>query len=164
MNILFVGFMGCGKTAFGKRLATRLGYAFLDTDKWIEALEGQSISDIFAQKGEPYFRAKETECLRALQGVNNHVVATGGGILTTEGNLELIQQIGTSIFIDADLELITERILKKDHRPLVKTENPQKTIKELWEKRYHLYQQADICFKPEGTQFGPILNQIIQLL
>jgi len=164
MNILFVGFMGAGKTALGKRLALRLGYQFLDTDAWIEDKESMTISELFQYKGEAYFREQESNCLRALASVENHVIATGGGILTTEGNLELIQKIGTSIFINAGLDRIIERVMRNQKRPLVRTENPIDTIKTLHAKRLPLYEQADINFVPEGTQFQPILSQIIQLL
>jgi len=164
MNIVLVGFMGAGKTAIGKRLAARLGYRFLDTDAYIEVKEGKSIAEIFAQQGEAYFRALETQALVRLESVSNHVIATGGSILTTPGNLELIKKIGTSIFLNPDLDKIIERVMRNDKRPLVRTENPVETIKALHAKRLPLYLQADLNFVPEGTQFNSILDQIIRLL
>jgi len=164
MNILFVGFMGAGKTALGKRLAARLGYRFLDTDAWIEAEESMTVSEIFQYHGEAYFRELETKCLKALASVQNHVIATGGGILTTEGNLQLIQKVGTSIFINAELGRIIERVMRNQKRPLVRTKNPVETIKTLHAQRLPLYMQADINFVPDGMAFQPIISQIIRLL
>lgn len=164
MNLVFLGFMGAGKTGIGKRLAARLGYQFLDTDAFIEAQQKRTIKEIFAQEGEPYFRQLETDCLKRLLQVSNHIIATGGGIVSTPGNLELIQQIGTSIFIDADFEKIYERVRRNDKRPLAQGEGAKERLEALYAKRRPLYEQADIIFKPQGSQFHSILNQLIRLL
>ncbi|MDT8445714.1 MAG: shikimate kinase [bacterium] len=164
MNLIFLGFMGAGKTAIGKRLALRLGYQFLDTDAWVEAKEKRTIKEIFATDGEAYFRRLETECLGRLKAVTNHVVATGGGILSTPGNLELIKSLGTSIFIDADFQNILERVQRNDKRPLAQGEGAEERLAKLYAERRPLYEQADLIFKPQGTQFPAIINQLIRML
>ena len=156
--------MGAGKTALGKRLAVRLGYSFCDTDHWIEVKEKTTVVDLFSQKGEPYFRTLETKCLQVLTKVSNHVIATGGGVLTTEGNMDLIRKIGTSIFINTQLEHIIERVMRNDKRPLVRSKNPVETITSLYHHRLPLYAQADINFIPEGTHLQSNISQLIRLL
>ena len=86
-NIILTGFMGSGKTEVGKRLAQRLGYAFLDTDKLIEEKTGKSISEIFREEGESSFRELETEVIKNLSGITGYIISTGGGIVIREENI-----------------------------------------------------------------------------
>ena len=93
MNIVLIGFMGAGKTTIGRKTAARLGYWFVDMDYQIERSQNARVTEIFEKHGQQYFRALETKLLKQLTKVENTVVATGGGVLTTEGNLALINQI-----------------------------------------------------------------------
>jgi len=164
LNIIFVGFMGAGKSAIGRRLAKRLGYKFLDTDKMIVEKKNESITEIFSTKGEGYFRNLETEILKDLVNVNNTVISTGGGILTTGDNLLIMQKIGKIVFLDANLDDIIERVSRNKKRPLLQTKNPIETIKELHKNRMPLYEKADLKIKTHKIQIQKIVSLIIKEL
>jgi len=162
LNIVLIGFMGCGKTTIGRKLAVRLGYQFIDTDHQIEREQNARVKEIFARFGEVHFRALETDLLKRLTKVNNTIVATGGGILTTAGNLDIIQRIGKSIYLEACVEEIYERISRNDKRPLLQTEDPLKTVIVLLEKRQKHYEQADYRINTGSLKMGHIVSQIIK--
>lgn len=164
MNIVLVGFMGAGKTTMGKRLASRLGYWFIDMDHQIEKEQGKKISDIFKDQGESAFRKMETDLLKRLGKTQNTVVSTGGGILTTPGHLELIREIGPSVYLNADVDTLFERATRTNVRPLLKTENPLETMKVLFAKRQHLYEQADITITTMKKSKRRIISEIIRSL
>ena len=115
--IFLCGFMGCGKSTVGKILAKRLNVECIDLDKYIEDTEGMSIPEIFEQKGEAYFRQKETEAIKqfADKGV---VVATGGGALLSEENGEAAKNAGMVVFIDTYFSVCYERIKDDPNRPI----------------------------------------------
>lgn len=164
MNIILLGFMGAGKTAVGRKLSLRLGYRFLDTDHLIEEEQQKQIKEIFAESGEAHFRSLETECIKGLQGVQNTVISTGGGIITTEGNLGILKGIGTTIFLRADFEVIKDRVFRNDKRPLLQTENPLETMKALYEKRLPLYEQADLIIDTGHQKVQQVISKIIRAL
>lgn len=164
MNIIIIGFMGCGKTTIGRKLAVRLGYRFIDTDHQIEREQNARVKEIFAEKGEIHFRGLETDLLKRLVRTNNTVIATGGGILTTPGNMEIIRKIGVSIYLKACVDDIFERISRNTKRPMLQTENPRKTVVTLLEKRECLYEQADRIINTESLKMGHIVSQIIRAL
>lgn len=117
MSIFLCGFMGCGKTTCGKLLAKKLGVAFYDTDELIEEREGMSIPEIFAQKGEPYFREVEAEVVKSLCG-KTAVVSCGGGAMLNPKTAECAGADGDVIFLDVDFETCYERIRNDENRPI----------------------------------------------
>jgi shikimate kinase len=145
MNIFLVGFMGSGKSFLGRQLACQLNYTFIETDEWIEHAEGKSISKIFEEEGEPYFRKKETEFLLGLKMVNFCVIATGGGMPCYADNMNLMNTLGTTIWLEVDENILLERLkAEKEHRPmLVKAYDLQKRIRDLLETRKPYYQRAN---------------------
>ena len=164
MNIVLIGFMGCGKTSIGKRLAARLGYSFIDTDQQIIQEQQKTITELFAEQGEPFFRALESNLLLRLKNVDSTVVATGGGIVVTKNNFELIRAVGISIFIDTSFEEIYKRVMRNDNRPLTKVADPRKTLEELYTKRIDLYRQADLTIASGLNSKHEIVSQIIQMI
>ena len=162
MNIILTGFMGSGKTAVGKRLAKRLGYTFLDTDLLIEEKTGKSISDIFSKDGEDYFRDIETLILTELTGINDHVIATGGGIVTRKENIRRLRELGFIIWLKASPETIFKRVSTKTHRPLLKVDNPLEQIKRLMSQREQSYSEADLTIDTDGYEVDDIVNIIIK--
>lgn len=164
MNIILVGFMGAGKTSVGRRLASRLGYRFIDVDLAIEFEQNCLIKEIFHYAGEKYFRSLETLFIQKLERQNNLVVSTGGGILVTEGNLQILRKVGTIVYLAADLDEIYNRVSKNTNRPLLLTDNPKQTLKDLFAKREHLYLQADIVIETTQLNIHQITSEIIRAI
>jgi shikimate kinase len=143
-GIYLVGFMGSGKSSVGRAVARHLGWRFADLDEDIETREKMSIADIFDQKGEAEFRRIEAEALNhrikeVARGVP-WVIAVGGGCFVQPKNLELIQNHGISIWLDAPLEIIKTRIGHSTHRPLARD---TARLQDLFEARRACYAQAD---------------------
>lgn len=142
-NLYFIGMMGSGKSAVGDILAKRMGsYNFLDTDDIIEKATKLSIPEIFAQEGEDAFREVEAQILDSVHAYVRCIISTGGGIVTRMQNWSKLQT-GIVIWLDVNPEVIMTRIEGTD-RPLLQTEDPLQTLKDLLEKRNSKYEQADI--------------------
>lgn len=141
-NLVLVGFMGSGKSSVGRLLARKLRRRFADTDRLVVGREGREIAEIFRTDGEEHFRKVETAVLRSLVGCRGLVVATGGGIVTRPENLEILRKLGFVVWLKADEEVILERVSRNENRPLVRTDDPRATIRELNAKRLPLYEQA----------------------
>ncbi len=143
-TIVLVGMMGAGKTAVGKALAVRLGVPFLDSDTEIEKAAAMSIAEIFERDGEAFFRDRETEVIDRLLESAHGVLSTGGGAFLSERNRSLMSQKGVSVWLNADLSLLWNRVKHKDTRPLLKTSNPYETLKDIYEARVPIYALADL--------------------
>ncbi|MDF1811091.1 MAG: shikimate kinase [Verrucomicrobiales bacterium] len=138
-NLILIGFMGTGKTTVGKRVAKSLKLSFVDTDALIVAQEGKSIQSIFEDNGEAAFRALETGALQQACSGEHTIISTGGGIVTQETNLPLLAEGGHVIWLKSSAEVIYERVRRNQERPLIKTENPLETIRQLLAAREELY-------------------------
>jgi shikimate kinase len=138
-NIILVGFMGSGKSSVGRELARRLGFRFIDTDTTIRQKHKKSIPDIFASFGEPFFRDEENKALRDLQDIDHMVVATGGGIVLQPRNHDLLRSLGVVVWLTATEEVTWERVSRNQNRPLLRTQDPRTTIRNLMATRYPLY-------------------------
>lgn len=161
-NIVLIGFMGCGKSTVGKKLAGALGYVFSDTDTMIEEAYGMTISQMFTENGEEYFRNAETELLRKLSGeAKGLVLATGGGMPIREKNAALLREIGKVIFLEASIETILERLQNDTGRPLADGEDREARLRPLYEKRLPVYRAAaDYILDTEGKSFYGIIEEI----
>ena len=135
-NIYLCGFMGCGKSYMGRKLAAMLDCTLVDLDAYIEEKEGMSIPEIFDKHGEPHFRKLEEKYIREMP--ENSIVATGGGAIINPVTAETARKAGTVIFLDADFELCYKRIKGDTHRPLV-MKNTKEQLKELFDKRRKIY-------------------------
>ncbi len=153
--------MGSGKTEVGKRLAERLGYAFLDTDKLIEEKTGKSISEIFREEGESAFRELETEVIKNLSGITGHVISTGGGIVVREENILSLKNIGLVIWLKASPETIFKRVGAETHRPLLNVDDPLEQIKKLLFIREQFYSRADVSIDTDGREVDEIVEIIM---
>jgi shikimate kinase len=136
--------MGAGKSSVGRRVASRLGLPFFDADVEIEAAAGSSISDLFARYGEAAFRDGERRVMRRLLGGPRAVIATGGGAFVDPETRALIAAKAMSIWLRADLDVLTKRVTGRDHRPLLKEGNPRAILSALMEKRHPIYAEADL--------------------
>jgi shikimate kinase len=162
LNIYLIGMMGCGKSTIGPLLAAKLGYGFLDTDKTIEQLGSQSISELFTAIGEPEFRKVETQVLAEVSAHVRLVVATGGGIAIARENWNHLHQ-GLVIWLDPAVDLLVERLQHDTSRPILATnEDLQTKLERILAERRHRYAEADIHL-PFATQLAPeeIVDRIL---
>lgn len=161
-HILLIGFMGSGKSTIGYRLSCEFKRRFLDTDKLIEQMEGMTITALFAQKGEAYFREKETECLKGLsKEPGSRIIALGGGTPMRENNQELIKRLGTVVYLKASGETVYNRLKKDKTRPLLQCENPKERICALIAERGPVYEKlADIVITVDDKQMFEIVKEI----
>lgn len=141
-NIVFIGFMGSGKTSVGRLVAQRLGFQFVDTDAVVVERTGMQISEIFARHGEPWFRDHETSTLNSLSILNRTVISTGGGVVLRPQNSALLRKLGFVVWLTASEEVIFERVSRNKKRPLLQTDDPRQTVHELLEERRALYEEA----------------------
>ncbi len=164
MNVVLVGFMGSGKTAVGRRVAHRLGYTFLDTDHFIEDQVGCTIAALFEQQGEPYFRELETRLVGQLHNLNNHVIATGGGLPVSPGNSERLRAVGRTVFLNADPEEILVRLERDTRRPKLKGGELRETVRRLLEERTPIYAQSDIVIDTKSKSVNRVAGELIAFL
>lgn len=142
MNIILCGFMGSGKTVVGSELAKITGRKFVDTDEMIEKEQGIAIKAIFAARGEDYFRDLEYECCKKIANMKNCVVSTGGGAMTFQRNVDAVKNSGTIVFLDADFDVICDRIGNSSTRPLFQDKVKAKALFD--ERREKYISAADI--------------------
>jgi len=158
-NIYLCGFMGCGKSYTGEKLAAKMGCTLVDLDAYIEEKEGKSIPEIFARDGEPHFRELEAKYIREMP--ENSVVATGGGAIINPVTAETARNAGTVVFLDADFELCYNRIKGDAHRPLV-MKNTKEQLLELFDKRRKIYlEHSDFAVDANKSE-SEILDMILK--
>jgi shikimate kinase len=143
-TIVLVGLMGAGKTKIGRRLAARLGLPFFDSDQEIEAAAGETIEEIFANRGERVFRDGERRVILRLLGEPVHVLATGGGAFMDAATRAAIRRRGVSLWLRADLEVLVQRVSRRGNRPLLKEGDPREVLAALIERRHPVYAEADV--------------------
>ena len=162
-NLVLTGFMGSGKTSVGLKLSYRLRMPVEDTDKLIERREGCSVSDIFRNKGEAYFRQLETELLRELtQSKSVKIYSVGGGTPVRPENRELLRKLGLVVYLRLRPETVYERLKDDTARPLLQCEDPLKKIKELMQDRKAAYEEsADVILDVDTMTLEQIQDSII---
>jgi shikimate kinase len=138
-NIVLVGFMGTGKTATGKRLATELGMTFVDMDAIIVQRQGKPVTRIFSEHGEPYFRACERALAVELSATSGNIIATGGGIVINPDNIRDLASTGLVVCLTATPEAILRRIQHDTSRPLLAEGDKLQKITDLLAKRREMY-------------------------
>lgn len=141
-NLVLVGFMGCGKSSVGRRLASLTGLQYIDSDDLIAQAEGCTIAEIFARAGEESFRETEHRTLAALCGTQKIILATGGGAILRADNRDILRQIGVVGWLDAEPDHLFERASRSGRRPLLQVENPRAAFDHLLANRRHLYEQV----------------------
>ena len=154
--------MGAGKTTVGKKLAQRLGYLFIDTDREIEKEQVCSISEIFKYAGEECFRDLETEILQKLQSKQNLVIATGGGMVLRDENRNLMQSLGTRVYLQVELQELMSRLKKDKKRPLLQKSKPEELILEMLQKRKHIYEEAECIIETTDLSPQQMVTEIIR--
>jgi len=144
MKIYLVGFMGSGKTTVGRELAARIDAPFFDLDELIESAEKTTIRELFATRGEPYFRKRERDLLRSTKHLDAAVVATGGGTFTFDENIQFIQSEGLSVYLAAPYALLRSRVGLKEDRPLFRDDL---STHELYANRIRYYRMSDLTIE-----------------
>ena len=164
-TIVLVGMMGAGKTAVGRALAQRLGVSFLDSDAEIEVAANRTVPEIFVRDGEPFFRTKETQIIERLLAEKRCVLSTGGGAFLSEQNRMNISGKGISVWLNADLELLWNRVRNKDTRPLLRTPNPKSTLQDIYHQRVPTYALADMTVvSEEEYSIEDMVDRVVEAL
>ena len=158
-NIVLIGFMGSGKSKIARELAERLKVEVVATDALAELREGQTIHGIFKSKGEAYFRNLESEIIKEVSLHRGIIIDCGGGVVLQKENLKLLKTNGIVFYLQATPEAIYQRIKHESHRPLLKGPDPLGCIKELYNQRLPLYNQADhIIDANDASIEGPVVE------
>jgi shikimate kinase len=141
-SIVLIGMMGAGKSAVGRCLQQRTGFAQFDTDEMVRSKFGMPISEIFSAHGEDKFRAAETEVLRRLSFDQHAIIVTGGGIVLREENIGLLKRLGAVVWLEADGKTLFERASRGGDRPLLQSEHPRRAFAQILQSRLPLYAKA----------------------
>lgn len=148
--IVLIGMMGAGKTAVGTQLARILQVPFLDSDEELVRAAQRSVAEIFARDGEAFFRARESEVLTRLMAGPPAVISTGGGAFMSETNRAVIEARGVSVWLQADLDLLWQRVRQNTARPLLRTNDPKSTLADLLRLREPVYGLAQLTVPAEA--------------
>jgi shikimate kinase len=163
-TLVLVGMMGAGKTSVGRRLASILNVPFRDADAEIELAAGCTINEIFERFGEPAFRAGERKVIARLLGDPPHVLATGGGAFMDVETRARIKQSAVSIWLKANIELLLERVTRKDTRPLLRNTDNRTALERLLAEREPIYAQADITVESDEGPHDAVVKRILAAL
>lgn len=156
--------MGAGKSTVGRRLAARLGLPFVDADEEIAAAAGMTIPEIFAHFGEDGFRDGERRVIARLIEQGRHVIATGGGAFMNAQTRALILDKAIPVWLDADIDVLVERVSRRDGRPLLQGKNPREVLTELARERYPVYALAPIHVRSNDGPHEATVEKIVEAL
>jgi shikimate kinase len=162
--IVLVGLMGVGKSTVGRRLAQRLALPFVDADSEIEAAAGMTIAEIFDSFGEAYFRDGERRVIARLLDGSPKVIATGGGAFINDETRALILDTALAIWLDAPVEVLVERVQRRDTRPLLRDRDPGAVLRELALVRNPIYAEAPIRIPSNHAPHDVTVKAILETL
>ncbi len=164
-NVYLIGMMGSGKTVTGKALAERLDYAFVDLDAEIQIKEGRSIPEIFAGSGELYFRDVESSILEHFSKKAKQVIATGGGIVLREENVQRMNKTGKVVLLKATAESLWQRVRYSKDRPLLNKPDPLGALRQILSDRGIFYENAcHFSMLTDGKMAEDVANEILEML
>ena len=161
-NLVLVGLMGAGKSSVGRLVAQQLGVPFIDSDIEIERVSRMTITELFAAYGEEEFRALEARVMKRLLKGGPRVVSTGGGAFINARTRRHIKKGGLSVWLKADLDVLWDRVNKRDTRPLLKTENPKQTLENLMNARYPVYAEADLTVLSRDVRKEIMADEVLR--
>jgi shikimate kinase len=162
--IVLVGLMGAGKSTVGRRLARRLGLPFVDSDTAIEDASGFSAAEVFERYGESDFRDGERRLVARLMDGDVRVIATGGGAFVDPRTRELLNEKAITVWLDAPVEVLTERTGRRDTRPLLRNSDRRGTLERLADERRPSYAEAHIRVTSGDGAHGDVVESIIEAL
>jgi len=163
-SIVLVGMMGAGKSSIGRRLAARLGVPFSDADAEIEEAAGMSIADIFEAHGELSFRSGEARVIARLLEQGPKVLATGGGAFVNPQTRARIHEKGISVWLKAEIDVLSRRLRRRSDRPLLKTADPTATLASLLAARNPIYGEANLVVISRDVPHDVIVEEIVTAL
>lgn len=163
-SIVFVGLMGAGKTAIGRKVASALGLPFIDSDHEIESVSRMSIPELFEQYGEAEFRALEQRVILRVLENGPQVLATGGGAFMNEQTRQAIAANGISVWLKADVDVLLERVSKKQNRPLLQNADPRGVLEQLIVARHPVYALADLTVPTRDDRREVIAGEVIEAI
>jgi shikimate kinase len=163
-SVVLVGMMGAGKSSVGRKLAQRLALPFVDADTEIEAAAGMTIPEIFEVRGEADFRAGEARVIARLLEGGPQVLATGGGAFMNVDTRRLIGQKAVSIWLRAEFDVLMRRIKRRNDRPLLRTADPEATLRALIDQRYPVYALADLTIESRDVLHDVIVDELVAAL
>ena len=164
-NIYLIGLMGSGKTTLGKILSKKLDKIFYDSDQVIEEKLGVDVPMIFEYEGEAGFRKREKDSLKELVSKKNIVLATGGGIILSKSNRDLLSENGIVIYLKSNQKDLIKRMKNDKSRPLLKNGNIEEIIKKLCKEREPLYEEiADFEIMTKNKRIHEVVNEIITII
>lgn len=163
-SLVLVGLMGAGKSTVGRRLAARLGLPFVDADAEIERAAGLTITEIFERFGEASFRDGERRVIARLIEGRPTVLATGGGAFVHPDTRRLILERATAVWLDADVDVLADRVSRRDGRPLLKNRNPREVLAELARVRNPFYAEAQIRVRSQPAPHEATVDAILKAL
>jgi shikimate kinase len=162
-NIVLTGLMGSGKTTLGKYISEKIGMEFVDTDEIIIQKAGKSISEIFEEQGEPYFRDLESEAVLEASLKHGCVISTGGGAVLREVNIDNLKKTGVLFYLEASPEELYNRIKDDSSRPLLRGDDPVEILRRVLLARRPYYETADFKITTENRSLEEIYIQVIEL-
>jgi len=163
--IVLVGMMGSGKSSVGRRLAARLGLPFVDADTEIETAAHMTIPEIFAQRGEAEFREGERRVIsRVLTTRAPLVLATGGGAFMNAETRARVKELGISVWLKAEPDVLMRRVRKRSNRPLLQTADPEATLRRMLAEREPVYALADITIQSSDEPHEVVVGETIAAL
>lgn len=162
--IVLVGLMGAGKTSVGRRLAQILNMPFADSDHEIEAVSRMSVPELFEAYGETEFRALEQRVVTRLVTGSSAVIATGGGAYMNADTRAVIRAHAVSVWLNADLDTLMERVSRRTNRPLLKAPDPRAVMRKLIADRYPIYAEADITIVSRDARHSVIAGEIMEAI
>jgi shikimate kinase len=163
-SIVFVGLMGAGKTAIGRKLSQMLCLPFVDSDHEIEAVSRMTIAELFEHYGEAEFRALEARVIERLLKGGPQIFSTGGGAFMNEQTRLGVAERGVSVWLKADIDLLMQRVAKKPSRPLLQNPDPRAVMARLMEERYPVYATADITIVTRDERREIIAGEVLEAL
>lgn len=162
-NLFLIGFMGAGKSSVAAALAQALGWEAIEMDQCIAAQEGMAIPEIFAQKGEPYFRTCETRLLESFSQGDSRIVSCGGGVPMREENVAAMRRCGRIVLLTARPEVILDRVKDSNQRPLLEGHKDVPYISQLMERRRPKYEAtADIRVDTSNLTIEEVCQEILR--
>jgi shikimate kinase len=163
-SIVFVGLMGAGKTAIGRKVAAILALPFIDSDQEIESVSRMTVPDLFERYGETEFRALEQRVVLRVLEHGPQVLSTGGGAFMNVQTREAIASHGVSVWLKAELDLLMDRVSKKQNRPLLKSPDPRAVLERLMAERYPVYAMADVAVSTRDDRKEVIAAEVVEAL